>query len=129
CLSDIVGVPTTIKDLILTKDLPTLRGSRTVDRAQQWDEDAPATARLREAGAVIIGKTTTPEFGWKGVCDSPLTGITRNPWNSERTSGGSSGGAAGAAAVGMGRLGLGTAGRGWGPIPPRVFPPARAPPT
>jgi aspartyl-tRNA(Asn)/glutamyl-tRNA(Gln) amidotransferase subunit A len=91
-LSDIDGVPTTIKDLILTKDWPTLRGSRTVDRAQQWDEDAPATARLREAGAVIIGKTTTPEFGWKAVCDSPLTGITRNPWNPDLTSGGSSGG-------------------------------------
>ena len=78
-LSDIDGVPTTIKDLILTKDWPTLRGSRSIDPAQQWREDAPAPARLREAGAVFIGKTTTPEFGWKGVCDSPLTGITRNP--------------------------------------------------
>ena len=68
-LSNIDGVPSTIKDLILTKGWPTLRGSRSIDRTQQWHEDAPAPARLREAGAVIIGKTTTPEFGWKGVCE------------------------------------------------------------
>jgi aspartyl-tRNA(Asn)/glutamyl-tRNA(Gln) amidotransferase subunit A len=111
-LSDIDGVPTTIKDLILTKDWPTLRGSRTVDRAQAWHEDAPATARLREAGAILIGKTTTPEFGWKGVCDSPLTGITRNPWNKDLTSGGSSGGAAVAASLRMGCLHVGTDGGG-----------------
>jgi aspartyl-tRNA(Asn)/glutamyl-tRNA(Gln) amidotransferase subunit A len=110
--SDIDGVPTTIKDIILTKDWPTLRGSRTVNRAQQWREDAPATARLREAGAVIVGKTTTPEFGWKGVCDSPLTGITRNPWDPNLTSGGSSGGAAVAAAFRMGCLHIGTDGGG-----------------
>ena len=105
-------MPTTIKDLILTKDWPTLRGSRSIDPAQQWREDAPAPARLREAGAVFIGKTTTPEFGWKGVCDSPLTGITRNPWNPKVTSGGSSGGAAVAAALRMGCLHLGTDGGG-----------------
>ncbi|MDQ6629681.1 MAG: amidase family protein, partial [Pseudomonadota bacterium] len=75
------GVPVSIKDLILAKGWPTLRGSRTVDRAQPWDVDAPATTRLREAGAVILGKTTTPEFGCKGETNSPLTGITRNPWN------------------------------------------------
>jgi aspartyl-tRNA(Asn)/glutamyl-tRNA(Gln) amidotransferase subunit A len=69
-------------------------------------------ARLREQGAVLLGKTTTPEFGWKGVTDSPLTGITRNPWNPERTPGGSSGGAAVAAACGMGALNLGTDGGG-----------------
>ncbi len=111
-VSDIDGVPTTIKDLVLTRDWPTLRGSRTIDRAQQWHEDAPATARLREAGAVLIGKTTTPDFGWKGVCDSPLTGITRNPWNPELTPGGSSGGAAVAAAFRMGCLHVGTDGGG-----------------
>ena len=60
------GVPTSIKDLLLTKGWPTRRGSRTVDPDQPWDVDAPATARLREAGAVLIGKTTTPEFGCKG---------------------------------------------------------------
>ncbi|MCZ6587615.1 MAG: amidase [Alphaproteobacteria bacterium] len=98
------GVPVTIKDLTLTKGWPTLRGSKTTDPAGPWDEDAPATERLREAGAVIAGKTTTPEFGWKGVTDNPLTGITRNAWNPERTPGGSSGGAAAAAGAFMGPL-------------------------
>jgi aspartyl-tRNA(Asn)/glutamyl-tRNA(Gln) amidotransferase subunit A len=110
--SDIDGVPATVKDIILTRGWPTLRGSRTIDRAQDWDEDAPAVARLREAGAVLLGKTTTPEFGWKAVCDSPLTGITRNPWDERKTSGGSSGGAAVAAALGLGALHLGTDGGG-----------------
>src|SRR5205807_9841621 len=104
--SGIDGVPTTIKDIILTRDWPTLRGSRTIDRAQDWNEDAPAVAQLREAGAVLLGKTTTPEFGWKAVCDSPLTGITRNPWDERKPSGGSSGGAAVAAALGLGVLHL-----------------------
>lgn len=106
------GVPTTIKDLILTRDWPTLRGSKTVKSAQPWTEDAPVTARLREEGAVFIGKTTTPEFGWKGVTDNPLTGVTRNPWNAAMTPGGSSGGAAVAAALGMGALHIGTDGGG-----------------
>ena len=75
------GVPVSIKDIILTRGWPTLRGSKTVDPKGPWNDDAPATARLREHGAVLLGKTTTPEFGWKGVTDSPLTGITRNPWN------------------------------------------------
>ena len=79
------GVPVTIKDLILMRGFPTLRGSLIVKREQDWSEDAPATARLREAGATIIGKTTTPEFGWKALGDSPLTGITRNPWDLSRT--------------------------------------------
>ncbi|MCD6044749.1 MAG: amidase, partial [Burkholderiales bacterium] len=74
------GVPVSIKDIILTKGWPTLRGSKTVDPAGPWNDDAPASERLREHGAVLLGKTTTPEFGWKGVTDSPLTGITRNPW-------------------------------------------------
>ncbi len=78
------GVPTSIKDLILTRGWPTLRGSRTVDRHQPWEVDAPVTARLREAGAVLLGKTTTPEFGCKGETNSPLTGITRNPWDLSR---------------------------------------------
>jgi aspartyl-tRNA(Asn)/glutamyl-tRNA(Gln) amidotransferase subunit A len=110
--SCIDGVTASIKDIILTKGWPTLRGSRSTDANQSWSEDAPAVARLREAGAVLLGKTTTPEFGWKAVCDSPLTGITRNPWNAQRTSGGSSGGAAVAAALGMGCLHLGTDGGG-----------------
>src|SRR3989442_732753 len=75
------GVPTTIKDIVLTKGWPTLRGSLLSKRDQPWNEDAPAVARLREHGAVFLGKTTTPEFGWKALGDSPLTGITRNPWS------------------------------------------------
>src|SRR5438552_3414129 len=106
------GVPVSIKDIILTKGWPTLRGSKTVDAKGPWNDDAPATARLREAGAVLLGKTTTPEFGWKGVTDSPLTGITRNPWNRAKTPGGSSGGAAAAVASGMGPLAVGTDGGG-----------------
>jgi aspartyl-tRNA(Asn)/glutamyl-tRNA(Gln) amidotransferase subunit A len=106
------GVPVTIKDLMLTRGFPTLRGSRLVDPQQDWSEDAPATARLREAGAVILGKTTTPEFGWKALGDSPLTGITRNPWDLARTPGGSSAGAAAACAAGIGPLHLGSDGAG-----------------
>ena len=106
------GVPVTIKDLILMRGFPTLRGSRLVEPDQDWSEDAPATARLREAGAVIIGKTTTPEFGWKALGDSPLTGITRNPWDLSRTPGGSSAGAAAACAAGIGPLHVGSDGAG-----------------
>ncbi|MGH6872763.1 MAG: amidase family protein, partial [Rhizomicrobium sp.] len=79
-LSPLDGVPVAVKDLLLTKGWPTRRGSLTVDPKGPWTEDAPTVARLREAGAVLIGKTTTPEFGWKGSTDSPLTGITRNTW-------------------------------------------------
>jgi aspartyl-tRNA(Asn)/glutamyl-tRNA(Gln) amidotransferase subunit A len=106
------GVPVTIKDLILMRGFPTLRGSRLVDPSQDWSEDAPATARLREAGAVILGKTTTPEFGWKALGDSPLTGITRNPWDLSRTPGGSSAGAAAACAAGIAPLHVGSDGAG-----------------
>jgi aspartyl-tRNA(Asn)/glutamyl-tRNA(Gln) amidotransferase subunit A len=106
------GVPVSIKDIILARGWPTLRGSKSVDRKGPWNDDAPVTARLREHGAVLLGKTTTPEFGWKGVTDSPLTGITRNPWNPDKTPGGSSGGAAAAVAAGMGPLAVGTDGGG-----------------
>jgi aspartyl-tRNA(Asn)/glutamyl-tRNA(Gln) amidotransferase subunit A len=106
------GVPATIKDLVLTRGWPTLRGSLAIDKGQAWEHDAPATARLREQGAVLLGKTNTPEFGWKGVTDSPRGGITRNPWDLARTPGGSSGGAAVAAALGMGTLHIGTDGGG-----------------
>jgi aspartyl-tRNA(Asn)/glutamyl-tRNA(Gln) amidotransferase subunit A len=106
------GVPVSIKDIVLTRGWPTLRGSKTVDPKGPWNDDAPATARLREHGAVLLGKTTTPEFGWKGVTDSPLTGITRNPWNPKKTPGGSSGGAVAAVAAGMGPLAVGTDGGG-----------------
>jgi aspartyl-tRNA(Asn)/glutamyl-tRNA(Gln) amidotransferase subunit A len=111
------GVPVSIKDLIVTKGWPTLRGSRTVDPNQAWDVDAPATARLREAGAVLLGKTTTPEFGCKGETNSPLTGLTRNPWNTSKSPGGSSGGTAAAVAAGLGPLSVGTDGAGSVRIP------------
>jgi len=116
-VGELEGVPTTIKDLILTRGWPTLRGSRTIDPQQAWDVDAPATARLREAGAVLLGKTTTPEFGCKGETNSPATGITRNPWNTAHTPGGSSGGAAAAVAAGLGPLAVGTDGAGSVRIP------------
>ncbi len=106
------GVPVTLKDLILAKGWPTRRGSKAFDPAQAWDEDAPAAARLREQGAVLLGKTTTSEFGWKSLADSPLTGTTRNPWSLAHTPGGSSGGAAVAAALGFGTLHVATDGGG-----------------
>ena len=111
------GVPVSIKDLVLTKGWPTLRGSAAIDTHQVWEVDAPVTQRLREAGAVLFGKTNTPEFGCKGVTNSPHTGITRNPWNLNRTAGGSSGGAAAAVAAGMGPCAIGTDGAGSVRIP------------
>ncbi|KOV59215.1 amidase [Streptomyces sp. MMG1121] len=106
------GVPVTVKDILLMRGHPTLRGSTTVSQQGSWHEDAPSVARLREHGAVFLGKTTTPEFGWKGVTDSPLSGITRNPHDASRTAGGSSGGSAAAVALGAGPLSLGTDGGG-----------------
>jgi aspartyl-tRNA(Asn)/glutamyl-tRNA(Gln) amidotransferase subunit A len=106
------GVTATIKDVVLTKGWPTRKGSRLISADGPWNEDSPATARLREHGAVILGKTTTPEFGWKAIGDSPLTGITRNPWSLDHTSGGSSAGAAAALAAGMGALAVGSDGGG-----------------
>ncbi|MFI1128434.1 amidase [Streptomyces althioticus] len=116
-LGPLDGVPVTVKDILLLRGAPTLKGSRTVDPAGRWDEDAPSVARLRERGAVFLGKTTTPEFGWKGVTDSPLSGVTRNPHDPTRTAGGSSGGAAAAVALGAGPLALGTDGGGSVRIP------------
>ncbi|MCP5287157.1 MAG: amidase [Burkholderiaceae bacterium] len=111
------GVPASIKDLILTRGWPTLRGSHTQDADQSWDVDAPVTARLREAGAVLLGKTSTPEFGCKGETNSPRSGLSRNPWDPSKTPGGSSGGAAIAVACGMGPLAVGTDGAGSVRIP------------
>src|SRR5271155_955673 len=111
-LSALDGVPVAIKDLLLTKGWATRRGSLTIDPTGPWTEDAPAVARLREAGAILIGKTTTPEFGWKGSTDSPLTGITRNPWNKAKTPGGSSGGSSAAVVARFAPLALGTDGGG-----------------
>jgi aspartyl-tRNA(Asn)/glutamyl-tRNA(Gln) amidotransferase subunit A len=88
-----------------------MRGSKIYEHFVP-DEDAPVVERLKQAGAIILGKTTTPEFGWKGVTDSLVTGITRNPWNLERTSGGSSGGAGAAVAAGLGPIAQGSDGGG-----------------
>jgi aspartyl-tRNA(Asn)/glutamyl-tRNA(Gln) amidotransferase subunit A len=107
-LGPVDGVPTTIKDTLATIGMPTLFGTRATDPKGPWTVDSPCSAALRDAGAVIFGKTTTPEYGFKGVTDSPLYGITRNPWNTEYTPGGSSGGAAAALAGGMSTLSVGT---------------------
>jgi aspartyl-tRNA(Asn)/glutamyl-tRNA(Gln) amidotransferase subunit A len=111
------GVPVSIKDLLLTRGWPTLRGSWLIPEGQAWSEDAPSVARLRQHGAVLLGKTTTPELGWKGVTDSPRYGVTRNPWDTGRTAGGSSGGSAAAVALGMAPLSVGTDGGGSVRIP------------
>ncbi|WP_432348981.1 amidase (plasmid) [Shinella yambaruensis] len=110
-LSAIDGVPATLKDIVHVEGWTVRYGSRVTDAAPM-KQDAPAVAGLRAAGAVFIGQTTTPEFGWKAVTDSPAFGITRNPWNPDRTPGGSSGGAAVASATGAGVLHLGTDGGG-----------------
>jgi aspartyl-tRNA(Asn)/glutamyl-tRNA(Gln) amidotransferase subunit A len=111
------GVPASIKDMLLTRGWPTLRGSTLVDESQPWDVDAPAVARLRESGSVFLGKNTTPEFAWKGVTDSIRHGVTGNPWGAGLTSGGSSGGAATAVGLGMGTWSVGTDGGGSVRIP------------
>ena len=98
------GLPTSIKELTATRGMPTRKASRVIPAEGPWEVDAPITTFLRDAGAVILGKTTSPEFGWKGVTDSPLYGITRNPWDTRMTSGGSSGGAAVAASLNLGVL-------------------------
>ena len=101
--SPVDGVPSSIKDLTCVAGMPNRSGSLT-SSAEPVTVNAPFTARMLEAGAVILGKTCTPEFGWKGVTDNRLTGITRNPWDTALTAGGSSGGAAAAAALNMGVL-------------------------
>jgi aspartyl-tRNA(Asn)/glutamyl-tRNA(Gln) amidotransferase subunit A len=116
-LSDLDGVPVTIKDMVLTKGLPTRMGSLATNPDGPWNVDAPVAQRLREAGTVLLGKTTSPEYGWKGVTDSALFGATHNPWKIGRTPGGSSGGGVAAEAVGMGTLAIGTDGAGSVRIP------------
>ena len=110
-LGPLHGVPFSVKDLLFTKGARTTMGS-LIFADQVPTEDAVPVRRLREAGAILIGKTTTPEFGHKPFTDSPLFGATRNPWDLSRTAGGSSGGAAAAVATGQGPLALGTDGGG-----------------
>ncbi len=112
-LGPLHGIPISVKDLTYTKGVRTTRGSRL------WadyvpDEDAPVVERIKAAGAIILGKTNTPEVGWKGDSDNPLFGPTYTPWDTTRTltAGGSSGGAGAAVAAGLGPLALGTDGAG-----------------
>jgi aspartyl-tRNA(Asn)/glutamyl-tRNA(Gln) amidotransferase subunit A len=101
------GIPVAVKDWFHFKGWPTRYGSLVSSPVKQT-EDSPPVARLREAGAVFIGKTTLPEYGHTGITHSPLTGTTRNPWNVNKTCGGSSGGGAVAAATGMALLNIGS---------------------
>ncbi len=110
-LGPLHGVPFSIKDLIHTKGVKTMRGSKIYENFVP-DEDAPLVTRLKKAGGIMMGKTATPEFGWKGMTDSPVTGVTRNPWNTDLTPGGSSGGAGAQVAAGMTPLAVGTDGGG-----------------
>jgi aspartyl-tRNA(Asn)/glutamyl-tRNA(Gln) amidotransferase subunit A len=105
------GVPVTIKDLLITKDMPTQRGSRIFE-GDRPTEDTPIVPRLQDEGAIVVGKTTTSEFGWTGVSHSPLTGITSNPWKFGYNAGASSAGAGAAAAAGYGPLHQGSDGAG-----------------
>src|SRR3989441_9374775 len=102
-LGPLHGVPYSIKDLNFTKGVRTMGGSFIFEHRVP-DADAAFIPRLRQAGGIFVGKTTSPEFGWKALGDSPLTGITRNPWNPGTTTGGSSAGAAAAVAAGLGPL-------------------------
>lgn len=110
-LGPLHGVPVTIKNIQAVQGVPTRRGSRRSDDVPA-DHDAPLVARLREAGAIIVGTTTLPEQGWTAVSDSPYSGATHNPWRLGYTSGGSSSGAAALAGSGCGPLHLGTDGAG-----------------
>jgi aspartyl-tRNA(Asn)/glutamyl-tRNA(Gln) amidotransferase subunit A len=101
------GVPVTVKDTLPVKGYPTRRGSMVTSEAPA-EENAPAVDRILEQGAVMLGITTTPELGVGPVTISPLTGVTRNPWNFAKGSGGSSGGGAAATAAGLGCAALGT---------------------
>ncbi len=105
------GVPVSIKDLAITKDMPTQNGSK-IFAGNRPTEDTPVVTRLQAAGAIVTGKTTTSEFGWTGVSHSPLTGITHNPWKFGYNAGASSAGAGAAAAAGFGPLHQGSDGAG-----------------
>ena len=115
-LSPLDGVPVSIKELVRVKGWPASMGSKLTDKTPV-DADAPAVARLREAGAIVFAQSTSSEYGHKGVTDSPLNGITRNPWKGDRTPGGSSGGAGAAVAAGLGPIAIGTDGGGSVRIP------------
>ena len=115
-ISPLDGAPVSVKELIRMAGWPLSMGSRLTDKSPAA-EDAPAVSRLREAGAIVFAQSASPEYGYKGVTDSPLNGTTRNPWNTDRTPGGSSGGAGAAVAAGLGPLAIGTDGGGSVRIP------------
>src|SRR5919109_5364374 len=106
-LGTLHGIPVSIKDLVTTKGVRTTHGSKIYEQFIP-DEDAPVVERLKRAGAIILGKTNTPEFGHKAITDNLVFGPTRSPWSLEHTPGGSSGGAAAAVATGLGPLAVGT---------------------
>ena len=110
-LGPLHGVPFSVKDLVLTKRMGTTFGT-PLYRDHVPADDAPAVARLKAAGGILIGKTNTPTFGWIGITDNLLFGVTRNPWSLDHTPGGSSGGAAAAVAAGLAPLAVGTDGGG-----------------
>ena len=108
---DLDGIPVTVKDIVAAAGFATRAGSKVTSELKAL-VDSPVVARLREAGAIILGKTTTSEFGWKGMTDTPAHGITRNPWNVDHTPGGSSGGAGASLAAGIGTVAHGSDGGG-----------------
>jgi len=110
-IGELDGVPVTVKDIVAMAGYPTSEGS-VVTSTEPARTDHPAVARLREANAVFLGKTTTSEFGWKGMTDTPRFGVTRNPWDADHTPGGSSGGAAASLAAGIGAAAHGNDGGG-----------------
>jgi aspartyl-tRNA(Asn)/glutamyl-tRNA(Gln) amidotransferase subunit A len=110
-LGPLHGVPFSVKDLVITRGVRTTFGT-PLYRDHVPVEDAPMVARLKAAGAIMLGKTNTPTFGWIGATHNLLFGPTRNPWDPDRTPGGSSGGASAAAAAGLGPLHVGTDGGG-----------------
>ena len=105
------GIPFSVKDLMDTKGVRTMYGSYSKEHYVP-DHSTPAVERMEAAGAISVGKTTTPEYGWKALTDCPLTGVTHNPWHLEHNPGGSSGGAAAAVAAGIAPLALGSDGGG-----------------
>src|SRR2546426_5165254 len=115
-LGPLHGVPFSVKDLVITKGVRTTFGTPFY-RDNVPTEDAPMVERMKAAGGIMLGKTNTPTFGWIGATHNLVFGVTRNPWNLERTPGGSSGGASAAAAAGLGPLRIGTDGGGRIPRP------------